>query len=104
MVSGGAPGLPCLSSLIYHRGVTGGVNLHKLKVAITGFALLMTMGQGVSNSHLAAPTELRLGGVSEPFAVEHDRPEFSWRVTAVDEKLHAVSQSAFQLRIGSSDS
>jgi hypothetical protein len=81
------------------------MNIHKLKFAIASSALFaMTMGQGVSPSHLAAPTELRLAGVSEPLAVEEGRPEFSWRVAAVDEKLHGVRQSAFQLRIGNSDS
>ena len=97
--------LPGASPLIYHRGVTPGVNLYKFKFAIAGSALLaITMGQGVSHSRLAAPTELRLTGVSTPLAVEEGRPEFSWQLAGVDEKLHTVSQLAFQLRVGSSDS
>ena len=97
--------LPCASHLIYHRGVTPGLNLHKLKFAIAGFALFaMTMVQEVSHSHLAAPAELRLGGGAEPLAAEEGRPEFSWRVAAVDEKLHGVSQSAYEVRIAGSDS
>ena len=64
----------------------------------------MAMEQGVAHSHLAAPIELRLAGEAQPLAMEDTRPEFSWRVDAAGTDLHAVSQSAYEVRIAGSDS
>lgn len=91
--------------MIYHRVVTLGINLSKLKLAIAGSALwTASTGPALSHSHLEAPAELRCSGAVEPLAVEAGGPEFSWLVAQADEKLHGVRQSAYEVRIAGSDS
>jgi alpha-L-rhamnosidase len=54
------------------------------------------------SSHLAAPSDLRCTGLTEPLAVADARPEFSWKVQAASSALHAVLQSSYEIRIGTS--
>jgi hypothetical protein len=55
--------------------------------------------QAATGSHLAAPTELRISGITEPLAVATSQPEFSWRVTAAQATLHSARQSAYEVRV-----
>lgn len=96
--------LPRASPLIYHRDVTHGRNLGKLWGAIASFVLgSVALAQPEAHSHLAAPRELQLAGMSEPLAADELGPGFSWQVIAADKELHSVSQTAYEVRIAKSD-
>ncbi len=99
--------LPFESQVVYYRGVA-----HPLLflswirrigfVAACQVCISTVWGNAVA-SRLAAPTELRIGGVTEPLAVADRKPEFSWRVTAAPASLHSVRQSAYEMRVAAND-
>lgn len=59
--------------------------------------------QQAAASHLAAPTELRCAGRAEPVTAQKGKPDLSWKVTSVDDGLHGVSQSSYEVRIARRD-
>jgi hypothetical protein len=96
--------LPFASPLVYHRGVTHLKSLSFLvPVTRLGAACLAWIPavscQTSTGVHLAAPTELRISGMTEPLAVATSQPEFSWRVAAARAALHSVTQSAYEIRV-----
>jgi alpha-L-rhamnosidase len=104
--------LPCTRRLIYDRGSmnlttkTSFLFFARLICIVVGGSLcLSAMSQTAARhiSHLAAPTELRCEGESEPLAISDAKPEFSWKVQAASPLLHAVRQSGYQIRIATHD-
>ena len=98
--------MPRASPLIYDRGVTLPLNLARLIAAVAATWLLaypLNRGNAAADSRLAAPVDLRIGGVSEPLAVTGAMPEFSWRVEAAAPALHGVGQSGFEIRVAASE-
>jgi len=68
-------------------------------VVLAAAPLCGLAAQAGQPSHLAQPTALRCNTQSEPLAVDAGHPAFSWSVAAASTSLHAVSQSAYQLRV-----
>ncbi|MDR3793453.1 MAG: family 78 glycoside hydrolase catalytic domain [Terracidiphilus sp.] len=55
-----------------------------------------------ARAHLAAPTALRCQGSADPLAVADPHPRLSWQLRAASGSLHAVRQSAWQIRVADS--
>lgn len=75
---------------------------HLVFFALIGFSLSSWREgtcQEAAVSHLAAPTELQCTGRAEPVTVQNGKPDLSWKVTPVDDQLHGVYQSSYEVRI-----
>ena len=78
------------------------------KLRRCGAALILAAwfhaGAGAAGAaHLLRPSALRCDGKSEPAAVAHAHPEFSWRLAAASPALHGVSQSAYRIQVAASE-
>jgi alpha-L-rhamnosidase len=79
---------------------------HLVFFALIGFSLSFGREgtcQEEAASRLRAPTELRCAGRAEPVIVQNGKPDLSWQVTSVDDRLHGVSQSSYEVRIARRD-